>query len=188
MDFSIYYCVVCIILMCTYPRKTAGGIITTTESPHAYSENQSSPTTEDDIRIAITDDLDLVDPQFIPVFDHSTPLELYVEFTLLSLTNFDEISGELSIVASLNLTWQGSNLPSWDPSLLNGKQTYALSKDKIWTPQLLLLNPARSVLNLAAYSERVRITYNQTVIWHVISGISVQFKYDTLYSQITHLT
>lgn len=115
-----------------------------------------------------------IDPHFIPVSDHSEPLELGAEFTLLSMTNFDEISGELSIVASINLTWKGSNLPAWDPSQLGGKETYALSVKDIWTPRLLLLNPAKAVTDLAALSDRARITSDRTVIWQVISGIMVR--------------
>lgn len=158
---------------------TSGGMTEyppTDDSTDLY-ETSTPPvnrTTEQDIRNVITNVVEKIDPHFIPVSDHSEPLELGAEFTLLSMTNFDEISGELSIVASINLTWKGSNLPAWDPSQLGGKETYALSVKDIWTPRLLLLNPAKAVTDLAALSDRARITSDRTVIWQVISGIMVR--------------
>lgn len=157
--------------------STISGETIAPTSGQGYTEEytETSETSENDIRHFITNYVEDIDPQFIPVSDHSEPLDLFVDFTLLSLTNFDEISGEVDMVASLNLTWVGSNLPKWDPMFLNGKDTFALDVSKIWTPRLLLLNPSRAVSDLARFSDRARITHNQTVIWNVISGIQVIF-------------
>ncbi|WAQ95593.1 ACHA7-like protein, partial [Mya arenaria] len=62
----------------------------------------------------------------------------------------------------MQVRWTAANLPEWDKDELGGKTTFSLDSSTIWTPQFLLLNPATTVKDLAATSNRLRINNNQT--------------------------
>lgn len=119
----------------------------------------------------------------IPHGNMSDSLEVTMDFSLLSVTNFDEISGEINLVVFLRLSWNAVNLPRWNVNLLAGRKSLTLSSSLIWTPRLFVLNPAHSLKDLTSMSQNLRISNNGTVSWDIITGIEVKntkSSYDSL--------
>jgi len=109
----------------------------------------------------------------IPIGDHSQPLDIDIDLSLLALTNFDEITGEIDVVASLDIKWTDPNLPTWNSTELGGKDEFSILASQVWTPNLLLLNPATSVKDLTSSSDRVRVNSEQIARWNLIMTLEV---------------
>ena len=62
-----------------------------------------------------------------------------VSFSLLSLKEFDDRTGHVSICGDFKLSWMDLDL-SWNSSQYNGIYLIHVPKDKIWTPTLTLFN------------------------------------------------
>ena len=114
------------------------------------------------------------DVEIVPKTNLSEPLDFNITFDLLSLASFDEISGEISLVASLKLSWSAETTPTWNPeSMLGGKKSVTVSAADIWKPQLFVLNPSQKVRDLASDLDRLRISYDGSVEWDVVTVIEV---------------
>jgi hypothetical protein len=120
--------------------------------------------------------LQKINKEVIPLNNVSDSLEVTMDFSLTSVTNFDEISGEINIVAFLRLSWNAVNLPRWKKELLGGRTSLTISSDSIWTPRVFVLNPAKTVKDLTAVSQNLRISNNGTVSWELITGVEVSIE------------
>lgn len=120
--------------------------------------------------------LEKINKEVIPERNVSDSLEVTMDFCLISVTNFDEISGEINMIAFLSLSWNAANLPKWNAEFLGGRTSLTIPSDSIWTPRILVLNPAKSVKDLTAVSRNLRISNNRTVSWDLIAGVEVKQK------------
>ena len=121
--------------------------------------------------------LQQADTEIVPKQNLSEPLDFSISFDLLSLASFEEISGEISIVASLKLVWAAETTPTWNPNyMLGGKKSVTVSAADIWKPQLFVLNPSKKVRDLTSDLERLRIRYDGTVEWSIVTVIEVRFN------------
>ena len=93
---------------------------------------------------------------------------------MLSLAQFDELSGEISLVASLTLQWSAETTPRWNPKyMLGGKESVTISAADVWRPQLFLLNPSKKVQDLTSNLNRLRLGYDGSVEWNIVTILEV---------------
>lgn len=79
-----------------------------------------------------------------PQADLSQPIKIGFKLYLFSINNFDEISGILSAVVGISMQWKDFRL-EWTPSSYSGLNTLTVPRDKIWTPDVYLIDPANEM-------------------------------------------
>ena len=132
---------------------------------------------EDTFKAVIQDVLDDTDKETVPKLNFSEPLELRILFDLLSLASFDELSGEISLVASLTLQWSAETTPRWNPNfMLGGKESVTISAEDVWRPQLFVLNPSKKVQDLTSNLNRLRLGYDGLVEWNIVTILEVSIE------------
>ncbi|XP_069108558.1 neuronal acetylcholine receptor subunit beta-2-like [Argopecten irradians] len=74
-----------------------------------------------------------------PTSDHSRPLTMYVDFSLVGISDIDEVQEKMSTTAFLILEWEDEYM-IWDPAAYNGTNTIYVPQNKIWKPDIALEN------------------------------------------------
>ena len=129
---------------------------------------------EETFKAVVQNVLDQSDKATVPKINFSEPLELRILFDLLSLASFDELSGEISLVASLTLHWSAETTPKWNPNfMLGGKESVTISAADVWRPQLFILNPSKKVQDLTSDLNRLRLGYDGLVEWNIVTILEV---------------
>ncbi|XP_062583244.1 neuronal acetylcholine receptor subunit alpha-3-like [Saccostrea cucullata] len=83
---------------------------------------------------------------------------------IFSINDFDEISGVLSIVCGLGMFWQDFRL-TWTPSNYGDIEEIPVPKEKIWIPNIFLIDPANKMEALGDEDFLGRISYTGTTRW-----------------------
>lgn len=99
-----------------------------------------------------------------PQADLSQPIKIGIKLYLFSINNFDEISGILSAVVGISMQWKDFRL-GWTPSNYGGVNTLTVPKDKIWTPNIYLIDPANEMKAIGDGKVIGRILFDGSVIW-----------------------
>ncbi|KAL3877433.1 hypothetical protein ACJMK2_035139 [Sinanodonta woodiana] len=118
--------------------------------------------------------------KLLPVLNQSHLVQVNVSLNLVSITDFDEISGELVVVAYLTLIWIDEQL-CWETQQFGGKSSLVVFPEDVWTPKLSLIYPFQSTQWLGDGSAHIRIYANGFVSWFYGEVISALCSYDTTF-------
>lgn len=99
-----------------------------------------------------------------PQADLSQPIKIGFKLYLFSINNFDEISGILSAVVGISMQWKDFRL-EWTPSSYSGLNTLTVPRDKIWTPDVYLIDPANEMKAIGDGNVIGRLLFDGSVIW-----------------------
>ena len=107
---------------------------------------------------------------FLPVVNHTTPLEITVDMKLNAINDFDEVGGSMELAGSLYMSWRDEvrNITGGKYGFIyTGKQTMLVPNDKVWTPRLVLANAVDGVSAVGDPAYMCRYNMNTTdVIWN----------------------
>ena len=70
--------------------------------------------------------------------------------------NFDAVKGELTMIGALNVEWQDEVKTATGTTFLGSLQTILVEFNKIWNPNLVLMNDAQSVQKIGDLTYKVR--------------------------------
>ncbi|XP_069125724.1 acetylcholine receptor subunit alpha-like [Argopecten irradians] len=99
-----------------------------------------------------------------PIEDQTKPIAVNVDLDLISLNDFDEVEGTISMVVVLYISWNDQNL-IWNPSLYGNVSYLTFKQDKIWLPEMFLCNPADSLTPIGNGHHKVTVHANGSVTW-----------------------
>lgn len=106
-----------------------------------------------------------------PVYNQSKLLSVYISLEIVSIHEFDEVAEKVTGTAIVFLEWT-DELIQWDPDDYDGIESLLVKRGRIWTLELLHVNPAKSVEKL-------------TEDWHVLrvnaSG-RVQYNFGAVFT------
>ena len=112
---------------------------------------------------------------FPPLHDFSKAMEVDVGIYLYALNGFDEVAGNIELVAGLDMSWQDEmSVIQSIQFTVQDRREFLIPYDKIWTPKLVLVNAIGDTSEVGALSYICR--YNMMthrVTWKpriVISG------------------
>ncbi|KAK3088120.1 hypothetical protein FSP39_014980 [Pinctada imbricata] len=90
---------------------------------------------------------------------------LYVNasFFAVSIVDFDDVSGIISLVGGINLVWNDPRL-TWTPSDHSNIQYAILKRSLLWTPDIFVINPADDLKGVADDTFLARFDYSGNVI------------------------
>ncbi|XP_071135422.1 acetylcholine receptor subunit alpha-type unc-38-like [Mytilus edulis] len=96
----------------------------------------------------------------IPNSDFSSPLEVTLQFHLMTITQFREVEETLQIAAGISAFWTDGEF-SWTPSSYGNAEYVIVPQTTVWTPTLVLLNSVGTLQPLGLGNElSVTIDYN----------------------------
>lgn len=103
-------------------------------------------------------------PDLRPQFNLSETTEVSLRVFLFSLNDLDEVSGMVSIVAGVLMSWKDFHL-SWDPSSYGELESLTLPKKAIWVPNIFMIDPANKMEAIGSDDFIGRIQSDGTVLW-----------------------
>ncbi|KAL4222800.1 hypothetical protein ACF0H5_018840 [Mactra antiquata] len=79
-----------------------------------------------------------------PKLNQTEPLQVFLEFQLLGIIEFDEVLAKLSVIAVTFLYWR-DELMTWNPEDYGGLDVFYIASQKVWTPNLVLVNTVKDI-------------------------------------------
>ena len=120
-----------------------------------------------------------------PVANWSDTLNVGVNALIISLNEFDGLSGLLIITVVFNLMWTDQHI-YWNPDYFSGQFDLVISSKHMWMPELFFQESFSELQGLAHDNTRARVYYNGTVQWttgsvlHTVCSVDVTyFPFDT---------
>ncbi|XP_062582504.1 acetylcholine receptor subunit alpha-like [Saccostrea cucullata] len=104
---------------------------------------------------------------------------------LLSISGLDEISGTLSVIVTLTLTWRDKRL-RWVPSMYGNLKSMEIPQDKVWTPSIMMRYPVKKVKKLGMEDNIVTISRNGTVALHIGDYLETACSFDVTHFPFDH--
>ncbi|XP_069102489.1 neuronal acetylcholine receptor subunit alpha-7-like [Argopecten irradians] len=80
---------------------------------------------------------------------------------LLSILDFDEVSGVITLSAGMGITWNDYRL-RWTPSDYNGLEEIIINSSRVWKPKLYIISSADDLEKFDEDEFDVRVNYNGT--------------------------
>ena len=121
----------------------------------------------------------------LPVLDDNTTVTISANISILSINDFDEISGKLEITFWFQLEWTEERI-TWNSSDYGMKSSMHLPTELIWTPPIYLRESSFQISAIGMKTKLIRIYSDGKVTWdpaEVIYGtcsVNVEkFPYDT---------
>ncbi|KAL3877438.1 hypothetical protein ACJMK2_035144 [Sinanodonta woodiana] len=118
--------------------------------------------------------------RLLPVLNQSRSVQVNVSLNLVSITDFNEISGELVLIGYFSLAWTDEQLV-WDTEQYGRKTSLVVPAEDVWRPKLSLIYPFQSTQWLGNGSAQIRIFADGTVVWFFGEVISALCSYDTTF-------
>lgn len=116
-----------------------------------------------------------------PVMDQSKPIEIRMDFNLLRIRNFDDISGELGLTGYFKIQWKDEIL-SWDPKKFGNITNLLIPHKGIWKPLFVSGNPHNEIQflhhNDMEEETFVRLYYDGFVSWDTGSNFEISCSVD----------
>lgn len=100
----------------------------------------------------------------IPTVRDNDTLMMNLTFLPRGISEFDEVTGKISIAMGLDIRWIDSSL-RWNPLEYGGVSHLVVPEDHVWTPVLTLANPVDRIPVFPEDSFPVRIYANGMMIW-----------------------
>ena len=99
-----------------------------------------------------------------PGLNDDSPLVINVTFNLVALTKLNEVEGYISTVEFYDITWKDERI-SWDTDSYEGISSMIFRSDEVWTPELLISNPADQMYKFDEISTVVRYNSDGLALW-----------------------
>ncbi|XP_069116920.1 neuronal acetylcholine receptor subunit alpha-6-like [Argopecten irradians] len=99
-----------------------------------------------------------------PINDQWDNISINIDMYMISIKDFDAVSGTLNVVAVFIITWYDTSL-TWNPALFNWRDTINIGQDHIWLPKLYNIKVSDSFQALSDKNLKVRIQNDGFVQW-----------------------
>ena len=99
-----------------------------------------------------------------PGLDYDNPLVVNLSLNLVSLTKLNEVEGYISTIKFFDISWVDERI-SWKADRYGGISSVIFRSEKVWTPDLLLTNPADKIYAFDERTMGVRYSSNGRALW-----------------------
>ncbi|OWF50353.1 acetylcholine receptor subunit alpha-1-B-like [Mizuhopecten yessoensis] len=115
-----------------------------------------------------------------PVDDQNSNVSITIDMYLISIKDFDEVSGTLNVVAVLIINWYDESL-IWDPAAYDWMHNINIGQNNIWLPKLYNLKVSNSFTAVSDSDLKVRIHNDGLITWQPGGLIDVKCNPDVSY-------
>ncbi|KAK3105601.1 hypothetical protein FSP39_001496 [Pinctada imbricata] len=106
-----------------------------------------------------------------PVLNHSDVVNVRVTLSILTINDFDEISGTITLTVMFNSLWQDERFV-WDPKKYGGVKSLTLPQDSVWLPEMVLTTAADETVHISTKGNfKVRVENSGAMSWWRIGMI-----------------
>ncbi|XP_048730329.2 acetylcholine receptor subunit beta-type unc-29-like [Ostrea edulis] len=98
----------------------------------------------------------------LPNLTEATEVSVYP--LIFAINDFDEVSGVISVVCGISLSWQDFRL-TWNPNNYGGITDFPITPKNIWIPNILLINPVNKMEAIGGDHFVGRVFHNGFVNW-----------------------
>lgn len=95
----------------------------------------------------LNDKLSNYTKEFRPLFNQSKAVDVYLAFDLISIQDFDEREGKLTVTCAVTCVWT-DEIFTWNPDEYGGVVDIIIKADKIWLPHMTHANPVTEMRRL----------------------------------------
>lgn len=120
------------------------------------------------------------DKRLLPRFNQSEATEVRLSASIISLNEFEEITGRLAVTVGFHVRWTEERF-TWDPRNYSGKQNILMNIKDIWRPHLSIKESINYIQEVGDASGLVRVHSNGTVTWPTGSVIQVFCSVDVTF-------
>lgn len=99
-----------------------------------------------------------------PGLDKAEPIVINVSLNLVALTKLNEVEGYISTIQFFDITWIDERI-TWNPDLHDGISFMTFRSDKLWTPELIISNPADKIYTFNDLPTAVRYNSDGVALW-----------------------
>ncbi|XP_033745064.1 acetylcholine receptor subunit alpha-like [Pecten maximus] len=99
-----------------------------------------------------------------PVEDQSKPVTVNIDLDIVSINDFDEVAGSISVVAILYISWNDESLV-WNSTSYGKTKSLTLPQSIVWVPEMFLCNPADAFRPITGENFNVLLMANGDVTW-----------------------
>ena len=128
-----------------------------------------------------------------PASNQADVLQVNVTYDIQGIQDVDEVAGTVTVSMSFVFEWIDLRM-AWSPTLYNNTYTVVFPTDSVWSPELILSNPAGSITTLDSKWSSVRYYANGLGLWYpmavyqVMCPINIKyFPFDTQKCGLTFL-
>ncbi|KAK3084497.1 hypothetical protein FSP39_014396 [Pinctada imbricata] len=116
-----------------------------------------------------------------PPFDNSQTLKVRTVILLMSVLDYDDVSGILRVIAGATISWNDYRL-IWNPLINDNITDFMVLRDLIWFPDVIVTNPAVEAKPLTSVERvRVRVYPDGEIVYTLADKISVMCESDMTY-------
>ncbi|KAL4235798.1 hypothetical protein ACF0H5_004188 [Mactra antiquata] len=118
----------------------------------------------------------------IPKNVTSGPLEIYLDFSLYSLVDYDVVSGSLELAGTLNVKWQDDVKDLTGTTFTQTSVLIPVAKDQIWVPDLVVINSQDYEGKLGDVDDVIKFnTSTGECKWEILLAMKVACTPDVTY-------
>ena len=147
--------------------------------------NQVSAANLTQVQTLYTDILSGYNRNLLPVLNEYTTVTISADISILTMNDFDEISGKLEMLFAFILEWTEERI-SWNSSDYGMKSSMHLPTELIWTPLIYLRESSFQTSAIGRTTKLIRIYSDGKVAWTIADVIYgtcsmnvEKFPYDT---------
>ncbi|XP_033733792.1 acetylcholine receptor subunit alpha-1-B-like [Pecten maximus] len=115
-----------------------------------------------------------------PVFNQDSNVTVTVDMYLISIKDFDEVSGTLNVIAVFIINWNDASM-NWDPASYGWIWDVNVGQNNIWLPKLYNIKVSDSFHALSDKDLKVRIQHDGLVTWQPGGLVDVKCDPDVMY-------
>jgi hypothetical protein len=112
--------------------------------------------------------------------DRDYPLNVSMLFHLLAIKEFVETSSKFTVNGVFSIKWQDERL-SWDPATYNNITKTMVSQDKVWLPNIIIVNPFEEAYGLGSNLVKIYLYSNGSCSWVIMQSFEVICDADVTY-------
>ena len=100
----------------------------------------------------------------IPIYNQSASITVDVSLSVVALNDIDEISEKFAVSGFFTISWYDENM-IWNGWEYGGIYQLHVGYNKVWVPELILLNPTEKVKSLGEDWHKIRYYYTGLAQW-----------------------
>ncbi|XP_069124902.1 acetylcholine receptor subunit alpha-like [Argopecten irradians] len=99
-----------------------------------------------------------------PVQNQTNPVTVSMTVDVISINDFDEVAGTISMVVILYISWNDQGLV-WNSTSYGNTTLLTFKQDKIWLPEMFLCNLADEFVPIGDKAFKLTVTSDGNVLW-----------------------
>ena len=118
--------------------------------------------------------------KLLPVVNSDDVAMVELGADLISINEFDGLTGELSMTFIFSLTWEEKRI-TWTPSVYHNISSTLVSPADMWRPQIIVRQSAKRVTDISDSSILMRLSSKGRVTWMPATIITASCSIDVTY-------